>query len=296
MGCGIVVRTLAPLLDSKLTDPAVIVMDEAGKFAISLVSGHLGGANELARKVAGITGGQAVITTASDLQDKIAVDLIAQRAGLRIENPRMLSRAAAAVLDDEPLWLYDPHELFTKHLPAFHRFQVISSGSAGDEGNGRDLIEKNLPRLRAGLGIWVSELIAPPRVTCLRLRPASLVLGIGCNRGTAAQEIIGLVEQVLEERGLSPLSIKTFASVDLKSDEAGLIEAARYFKSPILFFKREEIQSISVPNPSRTVARHIGVESVCEASAMLSAGSGKLLVSKRKSKNCTLAIARASCS
>ena len=86
MGCGIAVRMVSPLLEDKSADPAVVVVDQDGRFAISLVSGHIGGANELARKVASITGGQAVITTASDLQDKPAIDLAAKSAGLRIEN------------------------------------------------------------------------------------------------------------------------------------------------------------------------------------------------------------------
>ncbi|MEN6440285.1 MAG: cobalamin biosynthesis protein [Syntrophobacter sp.] len=297
MGCGIVVRTIAPLIKNKMVDPAVVVMDEDGKFAISLISGHLGGANELAREVAAITGGQAVITTASDLQGKLAVDLVAQKAGLHIENSRMLSRVAAAVLDGEPLWIFDPEGLFVKHLPPGHSFQVIAPPvERGDVADIKALIADTLPRLRAGLGIWVSEMIEPSRVKCLKLRPPSLVVGIGCNRGTQAEEIIGLVERVFRESGLSTLSIGKFASVDLKSNEPGLLEAAGHFNKPIEFYARQTIQGIAVPNPSSTVARHIGVKSVCEASAIWSTGTGRLLVPKRKSINCTMAIARASCS
>ncbi len=157
-------------------------------------------------------------------------------------------------------------------------------------------IAEVLPRLRAGLGIWVSETTEPARVKCLKLRPSSLVVGIGCNRGTRADEIIDLVERVFRENRLSTLSIAKFVSVDLKSDEPGLLQAADYFKRPIEFHDRETIRGIAVPNPSSTVARHIGVESVCEASAIWSTGTGRLLVPKRKSINCTMAIARASCS
>lgn len=295
MGCGIVVRTIAPLLKSKMVDPAVVVMDEDGKFVISLISGHLGGANELARDLAAITGGQAVITTASDLQGKLAVDLIAQKAGLYIENSRMLSRVAAAVLDEEPLWIFDPEGLFIKHLPPGHSFQVVAAGKCGSAADIRAAVEDNLPRLRAGIGIWASEMIGPARVKCLKLRPLSLVVGIGCNRGTQAEEIIGLIEQVFRENRLSTLSIRNFASVDLKANEPGLLESARFFSKPIEFHARETIEGISVPNPSSTVAKHIGVKSVCEASALWSTGTGCLLMPKRKSKNCTVAIARASC-
>ena len=115
---------VAPLLEDKTRDPAVIVLDQDGRFAVSLVSGHIGGANDLARKVASITGGQAVITTASDLQDKPAIDLAAKSAGLQIENREILSRIEAAILDEEALWIFDPDGLLLKHLPADHGLRV----------------------------------------------------------------------------------------------------------------------------------------------------------------------------
>ena len=293
MGCGIVVRTIAPLLGNKMTDPAVVVVDEDGKFAVSLVSGHLGGANELALKVAAILGAQAVITTASDLRGKPAIDLIAQKAGLEIENPGLLSRIAAAVLDDEPVWLFDPENLFTRHLPPDHGFVLIDS--PGTEPMRADT-GKSFDSVPTGPGVWVSEALGPSREDCLKLRPLCLVVGVGCNRGTEADEIIDLIREVLLEGNLSPLSIRNFATVDIKADEPGLLEAAGFFGRPIEFFKREEIRGIPVPNPSRTVAHHIGAESVCEASALRSAGTPHLSAPKHKSKNCTAAIARVSCS
>ncbi len=281
MACGIAVRTVSPLLEDKMVDPAVVVLDQDGRFAISLVAGHIGGANELARKVASITGGQAVITTASDLQDKPPVDLATKSAGLRIENRGILSRIEAAILDEEPLWIFDPDGLLLKHLPANHGLRVVGSGA-------------DVGALRASLGIWVSELQPRRGVKCLKLRPSNLVIGIGCNRGTALEEIIGFISKKLKENGLSPLSIRNFASLNVKSDERGLLDAAKAFDRPIHFYAREQIEGIAVPNPSETVARHVGVESVCEASAIWSAGTRELLVPKRKEGNCTLAIVRVS--
>ncbi|MGO8943159.1 MAG: cobalt-precorrin 5A hydrolase [Syntrophobacteraceae bacterium] len=281
MSCGIAVRMVSDLLEGKTVDPAVVVLDQDGRFAISLVSGHIGGANELARKVARITGGQAVITTASDLQDRPAIDLAAKSAGLLIENSGILSRIQAAILDEEPLWIFDPDELLLKHLPADHGLRVIS---AFEEPGA----------LRAGLGIWVSELLSPRSVRCLKLRPANLVIGIGCNRGTASEEIVGFIGKKLKENRLAPLSIKRFATLDIKSNESGLLDAARAFDRPIHFCARKEIESIAVPNPSETVARHVGAKSVCEASALWSAGTQELLVPKLKARNCTLAVARVS--
>ncbi len=153
MSCGIAVRMVSALLEDKTVDPAVVVLDQDGRFAISLVSGHIGGANELARKVARITGGQAVITTASDLQDKPAIDLAAKSAGLLIENSGMLSRIQAAILDEEPLWIFDPDGLLLNHLPTDHGLQVINAD--GEPG-----------ALRSGLGIsnFPSELNATPAI------------------------------------------------------------------------------------------------------------------------------------
>ncbi len=282
MGCGIAVRMLAPLLSDKMVDPGVVVVDETGNYAISLVSGHLGGANELARRVAAAVGGKPVITTASDLEDKIAVDLMAQKAGLAVENRAMLARVVAAVLDEEPLWIFDLERLFIAHLPDLKGFLVLTEAEVADA-----------RRLRAGLGIWVSETLPPSGARCLKLRPRRLVVGVGCNRGTEADEICGLVESVFRENGLSPVSIRNFATVDIKRDEPGLLAAAGRFKRPIEFFGREELAGLRVPNPSDAVARHIGVESVCEASALRSAQANWLLVTKRKSINCTLAVARA---
>lgn len=288
MSCGIAVRAIAPLAKDKLLDPAVVVLDQAGRFAISLLSGHIGGANELARKVASITSGRAVITTASDLEDKPAVDLLAKDAGLIIENKSMLGRVAAAILDEEPLWIFDSGRILLDRFPEDFPLRVVSAGEGG--------IASLYPGLmRPNPGIWVSEFLMPSGVMGLILRPASLVIGIGCNRGTSAGEIVEFVKRTLEEKNLSPIAIRNFTSIDIKSDEQGLLEAAAHFNRPIFFCSREQLENIPVPNPSKTVERHIGAKSVCEASALWSAGTTELLIPKRKSGNCTLAIARASC-
>lgn len=281
MSCGIAVRTITPFLRDKFTDPAVVVADQEGRFAVSLVSGHIGGANELAERVAAITGGLAVITTASDLQEKPAIDLAAKEADLLIENRWMAERVEAAILDGEPLWIFDPEELLIRLLPADHGLKVIGP-------------EDGLRSLGDASGIWVSEILAPGGLKCLNLRPVNLVIGVGCNRGTSAEEIVGFIRGKLEENGLAELSIRNLASLDIKSDERGLLDAARTFGRPIHFCSRVDIEGISVPNPSERVARHVGAESVCEASALWSAGTRELLVPKQKAGNCTMAVARVS--
>ncbi len=332
MATGIAVRLIAPLVRHKTTDPAVVVLDERGHFVISLLSGHLGGANRLAREIAGLTGGQPVITTASDVRERPALDLLARDAGLDIENIGVLSRVARAVLEDEPIWVHDPDnrmfpllpddpELFIPWPDAGHAGASVSLPSpsfVGGEGLGDGRARGASVSLRHELslearergpgarsrrpravcpcvGVWVSERGAPASsgVRWLELRPRNLVVGIGCNRGTTAGEILGLIENTFEAEGLARRSIRGLASIDLKSDEQGLLEAAEALDRPIRFFSKEEIGRVAVPNPSQQVANHIGVESVCEATALLSAQSAVLIVPKKKSKNATLAVSRA---
>jgi cobalt-precorrin 5A hydrolase len=285
MASGIVVRQIAGLLRHKTLDPAVVVMDERGEFVISLVSGHLGGANQLAREMARLTNAQPVITTASDVQDKPALDLIARSLGLEIENSALLARMTRALLEDEPLWIYDPERRLHAHLADQPRVVWLASRGGAPEA-----------QQMAGAGIWVTECKAPDDTLCLQLRPRNLVVGIGCNRGTSAEEILGLVRSVFAGESLSLLSIRNLASIDLKADEPGLLEAAAALARPIHFFSREAVAAITVPNPSPMVAKHIGVESVCEATALVSAadqGQSMILIPKQKTPNVTLAVARA---
>lgn len=298
MATGIVVRLIAPLVHQKMQDPAVVVVDEKGHFVISLLSGHWGGANALAESVARITGGLPVVTTASDVCRRPAIDLLARKAGLVIENPEALPRIARAVLEDEPLWLFDPARrlglsqadlpqvrFWGESHPAWEPRRAPATAEAGGAaGEG--------PSGAAELiGVWVSEKASHPEGLWLRLRPRNLVVGVGCNRGTSAEEILEAVRRVLDDVGLAPPSIRNFASVDLKAEEGGLLEAARRLDRPLEFFSPKDLRGVAVPHPSRRVAEHIGVPSVCEAAAILSAGNRELLVSKRKAGNVTVAVA-----
>ncbi len=280
MATGIVVRQIAPLLKHKTQDPAVVVLDERGRFVISLVSGHLGGANRLAEAVARITGGQAVITTASDVQNRPAIDLIAQELGLEIENPEMLSPVARRLLEYEKVWIVDPEARLGPYLK--DEENVVWSGEEAVASG----------RHEAGAGIWVSDRLAPEGLPCLLLRPRNLVVGIGCNRGTPADEVLALVHAAFCRERLSLVSIRNLASVDIKSDESGILEAGRLLGRPVHFYSRQDIAEVAVPTPSPTVRAHIGVESVCEATALLSARSSELIIAKQKTANVTLAVAR----
>jgi cobalt-precorrin 5A hydrolase len=275
---GIVVRTVAPLLRHKTKDPAVVVVDQEGRYAVSLLSGHLGGANELAREVADILGGQAVITTATDTAGKPSLDLLAEKHGLIIENIKALAAVSRQILDDEPTPIYDPDEwLKTVLEDQADLFAAIDRAPGPDD---------------HGPAIVVSHETGVYAPAALVLRPPNLAVGLGCNRGTDIDEIEELFRRVLHENKISPASVAVLASIDAKKDEPGFLELARRIKRPFQFFSRRELDAVVTPNPSVIVKKHMGVQSVCEAAAILAARTNRLVVAKQKSLNATLAIAK----
>jgi cobalt-precorrin 5A hydrolase len=279
MAAGIVVRLLADRLGHKTTDPAVVVCDEAGSFAISLLSGHVGGANTLAREVARITGGQPVITTATDVNQVAAIDVIAVENHLTIENPEAIKTVNMALLTGQPVALHDPYGVVAPHLPEGRTTAL--DAAAPDDGD-------------AGVFVDHMHLDLPPQV--LILRPGSLVAGMGCNRGTDMQEMRDLLETTLATHHLAISSLRALASVDLKADEPGLLALAGSLDIPLLTFSRERLGGMThVPTPSAMVEKHIGVKSVCEAAALLATRRGRLIVPKQKTANVTVAIAADGC-
>jgi cobalt-precorrin 5A hydrolase len=281
MAAGIVVRGVAPHLQGKDRDPAVVVVDEEGRFAVSLLSGHLGGANELARRVAAVLGGTPVITTATDVQGLPALDVLAAQTGLVIENLAGVREVSMALLSGRTVGLVDLEghlapaalEEFS-HL--FHREGDLEAALAGE------------PRPTVYVG--VRERPWPPG--WLRLRPRSLIAGVGCHKGTSAAEILDFLQETFRQAGLSLLSLKALATIAAKKDEPGLKEAARRLNVELLWFTTEELEQVPVPHPSVQAVRHVGAKSVSEAAA-LKAGQGELLAPKRKSANVTVAVARA---
>jgi cobalt-precorrin 5A hydrolase len=274
MAAGIVVRTVAPLMVHKTQDPAVVVVDDAGNFAVSLLSGHIGGANRLAEQVAAAIGAQAVITTATDANKAPAIDVLAVELGLKIENPPAIKTVNMALLTGAPVEVHDPLGILAGRIPNAAAFGGTRAAYPA----------------RVCVDDRVTE--APPGA--LVLRPPSLVAGIGCNRNTNLEELRGLVFDTLQASGLARASLKSLASIDLKRDEPGLVDLADEMGLPLEFFGREEIGGVedSVPTPSAVVAKHVGVNSVCEAAAILASRGGALIVPKRTSRNATIAIAR----
>ncbi len=278
MAAGIAMRKIAPLLADKGRDPAVVVCDEQGRYAVSLVAGHLGGANRLARVVAKVCGGQAVVSTATDVQGLPAFDDFAARHGLEILNQEGIKVLNSLLLAGRPIAWIDPHG----RIPAEFREcgQVVAA-------TGLDALP---PGIAAAVLTGEAPGTGKPGLPLLRLRPLPLVVGVGCRRGTPAAEILAAVDQVLADHGLEPERVTTLSSIDLKADEPGLHEAAAAHSWQTAFFPAGELTQEPVPTPSDFVRSVTGSPSVAEAAA-LAAGKGRLLVPKQIRGPVTLAVA-----
>ncbi len=281
MSTGIVVRLISSYLQSKAMDPAVVAVDEIGRHAVSLVSGHIGGANELAIKVAGLTGAEPVITTATDVNQVPAIDIYAKKHNLFIENPGAIKNINMAFITGKKFYLHDPYKLLRESINSSHILKDIKKDQIPEN--------KDIP------GVFIDDIIVDLTKNTLILRPGSLVAGIGCNRNTSMDEIKGFLKEVLEESKLAIASVIRIATINLKADEPGLIAFAEDLSLPIVFYGKEELnRAVGIKRPSVMVAKHTGAESVCEAAAILASNNGKLIVEKHSTRNVTVAIARMS--
>lgn len=285
MAAGIVARVIAPRLQNKAADPAVVVMDDAGRFAISLLAGHLGGANELARRCAFVTGAREVITTATDVNNLPSFDMLAQEEGWVIDDLSRVKTLNALLLDGEEIAVVDPTDRVRSW---FH-----GRGKLSFHGNFVEALESS-----ARGYLFVTNRRLPPQAQperLLVLRPRNLVLGIGCNSATEAGEIEETVCAHLKRLFLSIKSVKCIATADAKQEEAGLLAFAKKWGIPLTFFKSEELNAVAIPSPpSRHALEAIGAAGVAEPAAILASGGGVLLLKKVKSGNVTLAIAEVS--
>ncbi len=269
---GIAVRMIAPLIRSKITDPGVIVLDDKGIHAISLLSGHLGGANRLTQEIASLINARPVITTATDINKLPSIDLLAQEKHLFIENPGAIKDVNMIFLKNETMDIHDPLNFIRTQIPRkFIRSQKIP---------------------KHGTGVVCSwKALKVPRET-LVLRPRILSVGIGCNRDTPMGVIHEFLNIVFMEERLSLNAVFTLATTEVKQDEKGLLYLADKLGLPLSFYDKSQLNSVdTIETPSKMVEKHLGVKSVCEAAAILAAGRGRLIVPKKKNKDVTIAIA-----
>lgn len=277
---GIAVRAVAPLIAGKDRDPAVVVLDQEGRYVVSLLSGHLGGANALARQVAELTGGTAVITTATDTAGLPAIDLLAREAQLAIGNLPAVRHVSAALLAGATVPVCDPEDrLGLSGRPELaQHFRRVDTAAA---------------LAGAPVAVLVDWREHDGPAGHLHLHPRVLALGLGCRRGTPAEEILAAIDDCFAAHGLARASIRGLASIEAKADEPGLLAAARKLDVPCTFYPADQLGAVDVPTPSERVRRHMGVPGVCEAAALTLARSTRLVVPKTISGRVTLAVALA---
>ncbi|HEY8140180.1 MAG TPA: cobalamin biosynthesis protein [Nitrososphaera sp.] len=280
---GAVVRIIAPYLIDKKSDPAVIVIDDKAKHVISTLSGHLGGANALARLIATFLDAQPVITTAADVNETIAVDLVGREFGWQIQNFQNVTKVSAMMVNEEPIAIYqDAGER------NWWRGQLPKNVSLVDN------VEKvKSDEFKAALVITDKEIMDPEILAkSVLYRPQSLVVGVGLHWDTTKAVIEDGIKKVLDDNNLSFQSIRNVASIDRGTKVQGLEEFASQYNLTIQNYDKEVLASVAVPNPSQTVQKFEGTASVSEAASLLSS-KGELVVQKQKfPPNLTIAVSR----
>lgn len=283
MASGIVVRAVAPHVVSKASDPAVLVMDECGRHCISLLSGHLGGANAWTREVAAAAGADPVVTTATDVHGRRAPDDLARMMGMKVEPLSALKPVNSAIAEGKPFgWYLDMSLSGAEAL----REKALSLGVALED---VEKAEKEKPDAAA----VVSMNDIPLSIPHVYLRPENIYVGVGCKRGMAESHIEDAVAAALKAAGVLPCQVASFASVTVKADEEGLLAMAAKRKKPIRFYTPEELEQCRAAchlEESPFVKKTIGVGNVCETAALLAAEQGKILLPKTRYHGVTAAV------
>ena len=248
---GIAVRAIAPYVRKKDCDPAVVVVDELGTFAISLMSGHLGGANRLTEQIASIIGAQPVITTATDVNGKFAVDIWSGHVNAKVIETGRIKLVSSAVLAERAVGVYSPWEI-SGRLPEYV-----------------ELSDREHADICLDVRIYDDD-----RQNILHLVPMIGILGIGCRKDTSQEQIEEAFEAFAQETGISPDSVTQVVSIDLKKDEAGILGFCRMRKWPFTTFTAEELAAAPGEfTESEFVKKTTGVGSVCERSAAYAGGT-----------------------
>jgi precorrin-4 C11-methyltransferase len=285
---GICVRSIAPYLKDKQCDPAVVNMDDMGKYVQAVLSGHIGGANELSKKIAGAIGAQAIITSSSDLQELWALDTLDKKFHWKVKTNKSMNAIIALFVNNKATaLLLDVNDEGTRyleaHLPAFAKVYYHFN-------------EIDFSRYELFIAVTYRVYEVPPAVASIIYHPPVLSVGMGCSRGIEADLLEASLRNEFSMHQLAVESVKAIASIDIKQDEDAFISLTNTFKIPLITYTADQLNTQVVQNPSEVVLSKLGVYSVSEAAAMLSSGNKKLLSEKKKitlasGKKHTLAIA-----
>ena len=298
MPVGAAMRLLAPCLKDKYGDPAVVCVDDAGRFAVSLLSGHLGGADRLAQEVARALGATPVITSASHVTGTLAVDLLGHEFGWQIDSkPEAVTRVSAAVVNGEPVGILQEageREWWPGDRPLPTNVTLYSSPdefTAAEWTAALIITDKPAPMADKGRAETFQE--CKPVVY---FRPRTLVAGMGCRRGASAEELEQLLIETFDSHNLALLSLRCIATAELKRDEPGLQELADKYGVSVVYYTSNELNSVfegdNPPSRRPRVRQLLGMWGVSEPAAMLAAGSDELLVPRVKTGRATIAVAR----
>jgi len=266
---GIAVRYIAPFIKVKSEDPAVVGMDEHGHWAVALLAGHIGGANALTARIADRLGSEPIITTATDLNGKFSVDTFATVNGLRIMGLKIAQEVSVRVLDGRFVG-------FVSEIPV--KGDLPAGLTQADSGE---------------FGVSIStDPAKEPFGTTMRLIPTDTVLGIGCRRDTDPDKLREFVLGILREDGIDPARVAAVCSIDLKKDEAAILELSRYIGAPARFYTSEELLAVEGEFTESDFVKSVtSVDCVCERSALRPYG-GELIRKKTARDGMTLAICR----
>ena len=288
MSTGIVVRKISNLIKSKLNDPAIICLDDKAMHAISLLSGHIGGANELTKSIANIVGAIPVITTASDVLGHRAFDCVATEFGWQILDKTKIKKLNMLLIEpiiDKTIAVIWPKQIFDKFYANNKCVSFINSVQDIDLQKhsaivSLDLSNDDMHKIKSIFDLDVLNFIKP-----------KLVIGIGAKAGGDYQELKQILNTALLEIGSNINMIDTIASVDIKQNEPAIVKLATELNVKTQFFTVENLNNVNVPTPSKQVKGKIGTASVAEASAMLASKNNRIITPKIKGKTVTLAIA-----
>ncbi|MGZ7043791.1 MAG: cobalt-precorrin 5A hydrolase [Methanobacterium sp.] len=263
MATGIMIRNICPLIKNKIEDPAVLTMDDKGKHIISLLSGHFGGANDIALKIAEISGAEPVITTATDIHGKFGIDSLARKYYLYIEDYRNIKAINSALIQDKKVEIY---------IPPGYDFIF------------KDKRVKTSYIKKESLNNELKTVYGDKYVI---LRPKKLVLGIGARKCIAETKVQQAINEVMKLLNLSPMRVDALATGEMKKDEEGIIQTAKKLNIPLEIITEDQIKSLNHPDisPSKFVEKKFGVPGVCEPSALIAAGNNPRLIFKKTAFN-----------